>query len=239
VRYLIQSSEAASDGVFTPLFDSASGCDTFEQRLLRFGGGLSDEQDPAAADEILYVVGGQGELVVGDERHRLGPGVGAFMPAGTPWRVANDGPEPVVILSVLVREPELRGGRRAAVVDVARQSLAGATAARRFRLGATPDVGCDSATQFLGYIPPGRAPDHYHHYDEVIYIVGGQGVLHIDGEESEPIRAGSCVHLPARLIHCLENTGGDDMTVLGVFRPAGSPAEAYYPDGTLATAAEH
>jgi hypothetical protein len=25
------------------------------------------------------------------------------------------------------------------------------------------------------------------------------------------------------------------MRVLGVFRPAGSPAEAYYPDGTLAT----
>jgi hypothetical protein len=24
------------------------------------------------------------------------------------------------------------------------------------------------------------------------------------------------------------------MRVLGVFRPAGSPAEAYYPDGTLA-----
>jgi hypothetical protein len=25
------------------------------------------------------------------------------------------------------------------------------------------------------------------------------------------------------------------MQLLGVFRPAGSPAEAYYPDGTLAT----
>jgi hypothetical protein len=29
------------------------------------------------------------------------------------------------------------------------------------------------------------------------------------------------------------------MTVLGVFRPAGSPAEAYYPDGRLATGVEH
>jgi hypothetical protein len=28
------------------------------------------------------------------------------------------------------------------------------------------------------------------------------------------------------------------MLVLGVFRPAGSPAEAYYPDGTLAVVAE-
>jgi hypothetical protein len=28
------------------------------------------------------------------------------------------------------------------------------------------------------------------------------------------------------------------MKVLGVFRPAGSPAEAYYPDGTLAVVRE-
>ena len=35
-------------------------------------------------------------------------------------------------------------------------------------------------------------------------------------------------------MHCLENTGPGEMHVLGVFRPAGSPAEAYYPDGTKA-----
>ena len=46
--------------------------------------------------------------------------------------------------------------------------------------------------------------------------------------------AGSCFHLPARLVHSLENFGPDEMLVLGVFRPAGSPAEAYYPDGTPA-----
>jgi oxalate decarboxylase/phosphoglucose isomerase-like protein (cupin superfamily) len=42
------------------------------------------------------------------------------------------------------------------------------------------------------------------------------------------------VHLPARLVHCLANTGTADLRVLGVFRPAGSPAAAYYPDGTTA-----
>ena len=35
-------------------------------------------------------------------------------------------------------------------------------------------------------------------------------------------------------MHCLANTGERELRVLGVFRPAGSPAEAYYPDGTLA-----
>ena len=42
--------------------------------------------------------------------------------------------------------------------------------------------------------------------------------------------------LPARTVHCLENTGDDVMRVVAVFRPAGSPAAAYYPDGTPAYA---
>jgi len=237
VRYLIQLSEGVGD--HTPLHGPQGGCATFEQRVLRFGSGLSDEQDPAGSDEVLYVVSGEGELLVGEERARLAGGIGVFLPAGTTWRAANAGDEPLVLLSVLVPEPIGGDGRAYAVVRLVDQELAGATAARRFQLGATPAVGCESATQFLGYIPPGRAPDHYHRYDEVLYVVDGEGLLHVEGEGSEPIGAGSAVHLPARLVHCLENTGAGDMTILGVFRPAGSPAEAYYPDGRLATAAEH
>ena len=56
---------------------------------------------------------------------------------------------------------------------------------------------------------------------------------YVDGETAH-LRAGSCIHLPARLVHCIENTGPGELRVLGVFRPAGSPAEAYYPDGTRA-----
>jgi hypothetical protein len=37
-------------------------------------------------------------------------------------------------------------------------------------------------------------------------------------------------------VHCLENTGAEVMRVVAVFRPAGSPAAAYYPDGTPASA---
>ncbi len=64
-------------------------------------------------------------------------------------------------------------------------------------------------------------------------MLEGEGVLEIDGEQA-PLTQGTCIHLPARLVHCLANTGDAELRVLGVFRPAGSPAEAYYPDGTLA-----
>jgi mannose-6-phosphate isomerase-like protein (cupin superfamily) len=115
------------------------------------------------------------------------------------------------------------------VVGVDDAEAGTATAGRMFRLLAP----CSSVTQFVGYIPVGRAPDHFHTYDEVVYVLEGDGALHIDGE-SAPLRAGTCVHLPKGLVHCLENTGPGEMQVLGVFRPAGSPAEAYYPDGTRA-----
>ena len=113
------------------------------------------------------------------------------------------------------------------------QAAQQATGERQFRVVFDPANGCPSATQFVGYIPVGAAPAHYHLYDEVIYVLEGEGVMHMDATQTS-LRAGSCIHLPARELHTLENSGPGVMRVLGVFRPAGSPAEAFYPDGTPA-----
>jgi len=211
-----------------PLFGPDRGCEAFEQRLLRFDG-ESGEQHDDECDDVLFVLRGRGAATIGRELFDLEESAAAFVARGTPWRVEeSDGLE---LLSVLVRDPlpsatthsVLRSGSRA-----------GATAGRQFTVLAAPEHGCASVTQFVGYIPPGRAPDHFHRYDEVVYVLEGEGALHIGGETA-PLRPGSCVHLPAGLVHCLENHGPGEMEVLGVFRPAGSPAEAYYPDGTPAS----
>jgi len=97
------------------------------------------------------------------------------------------------------------------------------TGDRRFRVLFGPGQGCDVATQFLGEIPAGRAPEHSHPYDELVLILEGTGVLHLNGAD-HPLSAGSCVHLPPRQLHCLENTAAATMRVLGVFHPADSPA---------------
>jgi mannose-6-phosphate isomerase-like protein (cupin superfamily) len=81
-------------------------------------------------------------------------------------------------------------------------------------------------TQFVGIIPPGRAPDHYHLYEEVLCILDGDGVMWA-GTSSAPITTGSCIYLPRGQMHCVENTGGRDLKLLGVFYPAGSPAVRY------------
>jgi quercetin dioxygenase-like cupin family protein len=236
VDYLLDDTGAAAAqqpgdtaGV-TPLFDGESRCERFTQRVLRFGPGSSLERRDSAADEVLYVLAGSGDAELGGDPVELHPGTAAFVPSGTPWHVSRA--EGLEVLSVLVHEP-LPGPAEPAVLDVAASDDGVATAGRQFRLLATPEVGCASVTQFVGYIPVGRAPDHFHAYDEVVYVLEGEGALHIGGETAA-LRPGSAVHLPARLVHCLENTGPGEMQVLGVFRPAGSPAEAYYPDGTRA-----
>jgi quercetin dioxygenase-like cupin family protein len=219
-----------ADGVETRrLFDRTRGCETFSQRLLRFARGAAGERVDAASDELLYVLDGSGRLTVGGAEHAAARGTCAAVPAGTPWSAEADGE--LLVLSVLVHDPEPDAEPN--VLDVGGGDAQVATAGREFTLGAE----CPSVTQFVGVIPPGRAPDHFHRYDEVVYVLEGNGTLHIGGETAE-LRPGASVHLPARLVHSLENGGDGEMLVLGVFRPAGSPAEAYYPDGTLAVVPE-
>jgi mannose-6-phosphate isomerase-like protein (cupin superfamily) len=199
----------------------------FQQRLLRFEDAGEERRDDDR-DEVLYVLEGTARASVGGETQPLEPGTGVFVARGTPWRIESA--DRLLLLSVLVEQPLPATVSHAVIAGGERGT---ATAGREFTLLAQPENGCESVTQFIGYIPPGRAPDHYHRYDEVIYILAGEGAFHVDGE-SEMLRPGSSVRLPARLIHCLENHGPGEMRVLGVFRPAGSPAEAYYPDDSPA-----
>lgn len=191
----------------------------FTQRLVDLDGKLGGHD----ADELVFVLSGVGMATIDGDERPLRPGISLFIPAGTSWIASGD----AKAVSVLVHEPDPSGGP--AVVDYDEVEKGTATAGRQFVLGAP----CASATQFIGLIPPGRAPDHFHYYDEVIYVLDGEGYLDISGEQA-PLRPGTCIHLPKTLVHSLANTGESEMRVLGVFRPAGSPAEAYYPDGTRA-----
>jgi quercetin dioxygenase-like cupin family protein len=240
VKYCLYERDAATEqqpgdsAEIRRLFDEATDCLLFSQRVLRFPPGRSPERLVTASDEVLFVLDGTGTVAADGNEERVRRGTGVFVAAGTPWGV--EARDELVAVSVLVHQPE-SAPARAAVVDTGDDAGRAATAGRQFRLGVGPEVGCSSVTQFVGVIPPGRAPDHFHTYDEVIYVLEGTGTLHLGGETAA-LEPAAAVHLPARLVHSLENTGAGDMLLLGVFRPAGSPAEAYYPDGTPAAAPE-
>jgi quercetin dioxygenase-like cupin family protein len=161
VRYCIQP--GGVDGPVTGLVT----CPEFEQRLLHFDG-ESEERRDAERDEVLYVLEGSAVVTIGGEARPLDPGTGAFVARGTPWRVGAA--EGLLLLSVLVEDP-LDATSTHAVVPAGERGVA--TAGREFTLLAEPENGCSSVTQFVGYIPTGRAPDHFHRYDEVVYILEG------------------------------------------------------------------
>jgi mannose-6-phosphate isomerase-like protein (cupin superfamily) len=187
-------------------------------------------------EEVLFVVSGEGELRLSGQRYALEPETGINVGPGEEYELCNTASAPMRTVCVRIRTPappDGRGAERIAVRRLVDQADQQATTERWFRIVADPSTGLRSATHFVGYVPTERAPEHFHTYDEVIYVLGGQGVLHV-GEEHTPVNAGSCIELPARTVHCLENTGLDVMRLVAVFTPAGSPAAAYYPDGTPA-----
>jgi len=211
----------------------ATGFDALEQAVLELPGGRSEPVAIGEVEETLYVLEGAGTIEVGATAHELEPDAGIYLPRASRFVLENTGPGTLRLLAVRIPDPSPGPPAPAAVRRLTDQPSQPATASRAFRVVAGPETGLRSATQFVGEIPVGRAPDHFHTYDEAIYVLSGEGVVHAGGV-ARPVSPGSCIQLPARTVHCLENTGQGPLRVLGVFRPAGSPASAFYPDGTPA-----
>jgi mannose-6-phosphate isomerase-like protein (cupin superfamily) len=211
------------------------GLEGLEQTVLECAPHTSIVRVTGDAEEALFVVAGEVELRCGGERHALEPETGVNIGPGQEYELRNLGSDPMRTVCVRIRgaAPGVAGATRTLVRRLADQEAQDATTDRWFRIVADPATGLGSATHFVGYIPTERAPEHFHTYDEVIYILEGEGEFHVGGT-SRPVGAGSCIELPARTVHCLENTGPDVMRLVAVFRPPGSPAAAYYPDGTPA-----
>jgi quercetin dioxygenase-like cupin family protein len=209
---------------------------TLEQTLLECEPGSAIARQTGAAEEVLFVLDGSGTLTLDGREYELEPESGAYLAPAEEYELRGE----LTAVAVTISDPEPpapTGGTtvRAVVRRLAEQEAQAATGEREFRIVADPVTGLRSATHFVGYIPVGRAPDHFHTYDEVIHVLDGEGLVHVGGDE-RPLGPGTAIALPARTVHCLENTGDRVMRVVAVFRPAGSPAAAYYPDGTPAHA---
>jgi len=175
--------------------------------------------------ELWFVIAGHGLLA---SREPAGPwreapaepGTGLWLPPRTGYRLTPRENISLNAVSLPVSDSVRPGPVHASRLG---ECPVERTGDRRFRVLFGPGRGCAGATQFVGEIPPGRAPEHSHPYDEVVLILAGHGVVHAGGDH--PLGPGSCVHLPPGQPHCLENTGPDPLVVLGVFHPGGSPAQ--------------
>ena len=192
---------------------------------LRLAPGASLDLTDELHDTLLFVHEGSGAL--GDVP--LGGPTAGLVPAGTSRSlVAGDGGL-ACVRATLGAATDLHApmGRLEPVVALEHVEPGKATGARSFQVLHGPHNGSTRATMFVGYIPPGRAPWHYHLYDEIVWILRGEGRLRI-GEAVEPLAHGVAFRLRPREVHIVENTQAEaELAVLGVFTPAGSPSAAY------------
>ena len=186
---------------------------------------------------LVFVVEGVATIDVDGERLRLGEAHAVVVTetesatlttdahcSALAFRIAGGGH----LHAPLAHEPRLTR------ISSARNEAA--TGSRSFQILAGPDNGSTRATLFVGYIPPGRAPWHYHLYDEIVYVLNGRGRVHLgDAGGSHELHSGSAFRLRPEQIHIVENVSTkDDLVILGVFSPAGSPSAAYLEPDTLA-----
>ena len=184
-------------------------------------------EDPAR-DSLLYVASGSGTLELEGTEHPLQARSAALVLAGE--RAAVTASEGLSLVVATVAEEADRHaplGRREITALLDAGGAEQATGARSFQLLFGPHNGSTRATLFAGFIPPGKAPWHYHLYDEIVWVPEGPGRLHI-ADDTEGLGPGSAFRLRPRQVHIVENASADrELTVIGVFTPAGSPSAAY------------
>ncbi len=207
----------------------ASGADAISLRILEFEPGTSPVLRNDEYDEVLYVLEGSCAVIIDGDAHQVGPETGVYVRPGQTLNVENPGPDVVRIVSSQTPAEAANTDEQVTPIVKLADRRALPTADRWYRVLVDEEVGSEQVTQFVGSIPPGRAPDHFHEYEEVLFILRGEGRMWA-GEDNTPIGPGSCIYLPRRQVHCVENTGTGELRLLGVFYPAGSPAVRYETD---------
>lgn len=222
----VPADHTVTGAVVRTMLDTGTG---FTRRLAEIPPGMRLDGTAGPGGELWFVIGGSGRLdVAGQPGRQLRPDQGLLLPPGMKFSINGSAVAGLRLDAVALPgaasqdrrdQPDHAGPQLRDLRDCDVET----TGDRQFRVLFGPGRGCAVATQFAGEIPPGRAPEHSHPYDEVVLVLAGDGVLHAGGADY-PLGAGSCTHLPPRLPHCLENTGTATMRVLGVFHPADSPA---------------
>jgi quercetin dioxygenase-like cupin family protein len=176
-------------------------------------------------DELLFVFAGRGTL----DGELVETGSAALVVAGESATLTA-GPEVLsAVRASIGAAVDLHApmGLRERVVSVVDVEPGKATGSRSFQVLFGPHNGSTRATMFVGYIPSGAAPWHYHLYEEIVWVWKGAGRYHL-ASGVEELAAGSAFHIEPRKVHIVENLSDDrELVVLGIFTPAGSPSAAY------------
>jgi len=226
--------EAEGTRKFRAPVSRAMGARDITQSVNLYSEGFAPARRRTLGEEALYVISGEGNCYLDGFCYRLAPGIGLYVPPASVCQIESRGellivgvccPDDTseVCADAVTREPTDTKPLRA-VHEQEQESIP--TGDRTFKLLVNKEAGASRITQFIGVIPPGRAPLHHHTYEEAIYIIEGEGRVHTE-TASAAVCAGASIYLPRGVSHSLENTGETNIRLLGVFHPSGSPAARY------------
>src|SRR6266542_669301 len=220
--------------------DDTTGSKQLVQRVVALEPGRSPQLFNQSSEDVRYVVRGRGTFETTHLSVPVQPGSAMLAPAWTAYKIINEGPIPLALLSVVSPQPDSARVRPdwsgiswdtpwpetvpPAITHEAQEEALPSGDDRYFKLLIDPRYGAKHVTQFVGFIDRSRAPFHTHTYEEAIYILEGEGIVHIEGHADAPIRPGTSIFLPPGTPHCLENASDGVLKLLGVFSPPGSPA---------------
>lgn len=213
--------------------------DTYAEPLTALEIWLDGDATPLKSegqDTLIFIREGSATLIIDSQSHEVGEKTAALVKSGSTFHWKNGKALKALEISVpdksfpFARKNTVDGENYTPVVKQGTMPTGDATGNREFEVLYNASNGSGGATMFIGFIPTSGAPAHYHLYDEVCHIVRGGGELHV-GDTVQKIEAGSTFVVSPRLLHSIVNNRDEDLWILGTFRPAGSPAAAYYPDG--------
>lgn len=193
-------------------------------------------------DIYMYVLAGVGSIEFNGESHAVQEGSAAMFLAGESATITTSSQLSVVVIYVpgpatpwakrLAKDVD--SSKRVMLTALGAASKQSASSEREFEILFDKNQASRGATMFVGFIPTSGAPEHYHLYDEICMIVSGKGGLNTGDHEFQELKKGSAFHIAPRYLHAIHNANPEDVWILGVFRPEGSPSAAYYPDGRSA-----
>jgi mannose-6-phosphate isomerase-like protein (cupin superfamily) len=187
-------------------------------------------------DVIIFVVKGEGGIVISGQAFEVSPRDGIYVRAGEGFKLTHGlevcvSPCPSAAKPTFsLRMPEnFDNSQPNRVIPVNKEGWS-TMAARAFQVLVDKDIGCTNATQFIGNIPPSKAEPHRHLYEEALIILTGKGFMWTETKKA-PVKAGDIIFLPSKQEHSLECTNEDGqnkgMDVVGVIFPGDNPSINY------------
>jgi quercetin dioxygenase-like cupin family protein len=188
------------------------------------------------SEVVLYLTAGNALINIAGCEFQANKGSGVHIRCGEAFSLMNESNYKVCLTATVcpgtedfqLSSADLNGfdDRYPVRVIDAKHSEKQDTGDRFYQLLIGPQTSSGNVTQFIGMIPLSKAPEHFHLYEEAIYILSGSGHMWA-GESQAAVRKGSMIFLPAEQAHCLECTDPAGMLLVGSFYPAGSPAVNY------------